>query len=82
MGESDFDAIDEPIPRTLDNRKAIMKSRIEQQSVEAGHGEQTRRAEIREKVTRPSNLAVNTFLERAHQSHGIIIKFGGLSIVY
>lgn len=31
---SDFDAVDEPMPRTLDNRKVIMKSRIEQQGVE------------------------------------------------
>lgn len=35
MRKSHLDAVDEPIPRTLDDRKAIMKSRIEQQSVES-----------------------------------------------
>lgn len=42
MRKPDLDAIDEPVPRTLEDRKVVVKSRVEQQSVETGHDEQTR----------------------------------------
>ena len=37
MRKSDFDAVNEPVPRALDDCKDIVKSRIVQNGIEAGH---------------------------------------------